>query len=202
MCKNVILIGASGHGKVIADIIEKSGDKVFGFLDDNENLKSVMNYKVLGTSEKCIDYPECEFIISIGNNKIRKMIAEKYPNLKYYTAVHPSAVIANGVRIGEGTCVMANAVINAAAEIGRHCIINTGAVIEHDNKIGDYVHVSPKGTLCGTVTVGNGTHIGAGATVKNNVNIAADTIIGAGAVVIKDIEKSGTYAGVPVRELV
>lgn len=194
MCKKVIIIGASGHGKVIADIIKKFGDEVYGFLDDD------LSKDVIGRVSDCVNYKDMYFVIAIGNNKIRKSIAERY-DLKYYTAIHPAAVIGENVDIGEGTVVMANAVVNPSATIGRHCIINTAAIVEHDNVLEDYVHISPNATLCGTVRVGEETHIGAGAVVRNNISIGNNIIIGAGAAVIKDIDKEGIYVGVPAKEL-
>lgn len=200
MSKNVVIIGAGGHAKVIADIIEKSGDKIIGFLDDDNSKKEVYGYKVIGKINDCHKFvsEDTYFIIAIGNNYLRKKIHDEY-KLKLYTAIHPTAVIARGVTIGAGTAIMANVCINADATIGGNCIINTGAIIEHDNIINDYVHVSPNATLAGTVTVGELTHIGAGATVINNKNITAETIIGAGAVVVKDIKEKGTYIGVPAK---
>ena len=192
----VMIIGASGHGKVIADIIHKAGDKVCGYLDDDLNRPGV-----IGKVRDCEKYKDKFFIIAIGNNTIRKRIAEQYPYLRYYTAIHPTAVLAENVIIGEGTAIMANAVVNPSARIGKHCIINTGAVIEHDNIIADYVHVSPRAVLCGTVEIGEATHIGAGAVVKNNIKIGRNIIIGAGAAVVKNVEKESTYAGVPAKEL-
>lgn len=202
MSKNVVVIGASGHGKVIADIIIKSGDKVVGFLDDGVGKGNlVAGIEVLGKTEDYIIFKDCEFIIAIGNPNVRKRIANDLP-VKWYTAIHPNAVASSlDVKIGEGTVVMANAVINSSAKIGKHCIINTGAIVEHDNYIGDYVHLSPNATLAGTVTVGEMTHIGVGACVKNNINIAPNCTIGAGTVVVKDISESGTYIGVPARKM-
>lgn len=192
---DVIIIGASGHGKVIADIIEKCGDNVYTFLDDDTSRAGVT-----GKVSDCVNYPDKKFIIAIGNNAIRRKIAETY-NLDYYTAIHPSAVIGKNVTIGEGTAVMAGTVINPSTVIGKHCIINSGSVVEHDNRLGDYVHLSPNATLCGTVTVGENTHIGAGVTVKNNTNITADCVIGIGAAVVKDITEAGTYMGVPAKRV-
>lgn len=200
MSKEVIVIGAGGHGKVIADIIIKSGDRVIGFLDDGCTEKNILGYPILGKTEDCLKYKDKEFFIAIGNNAVRKKISEKYNMLKFYTAIHPSAVIAMDVEIGEGSCVMAGVVINTSSEIGRHCIINTGAVIEHDNMIGDYVHVSPNATSCGTVKIGNSTHIGAGAVIKNNITIANDIVLGCGSVVVDNITETGTYIGVPARK--
>lgn len=198
MHKEVIIIGAGGHGKVVADIVEKSGDKVCGFLDDGA-CGEVFGYKVLGGTEELNKYIDKEFFIAIGNNAIRKKIATANPELKFYTAIHPAAIISRGVEIGEGTCVMAGSVINADAKIGKHAIINSGAVVEHDNVLADFVHISPRAVLCGTVRVGECTHIGAGVSVKNNISITSDTVVGAGAVVVKDIGFSGTYCGVPAK---
>lgn len=202
MSKNVVVIGASGHGKVIADTIIKSGDKVVGFLDDGVDKGSlVAGIEVLGKIGDYKIFENCEFIIAIGNPNIRRKIANDLP-VKWYTAIHPSAVISSlEVEVGEGTVVMANAVINSSAKIGKHCIINTASIVEHDNKLGDYVHISPNSALAGGVSVGKMTHIGVGACVKNNVNIAPNCTIGAGAVVVKDISEIGTYIGVPARKM-
>lgn len=199
--KKVMIIGASGHGKVIADIIHQSGDKVMGFLDDDPTKKEIHHIPVLGKIEDIQKYKNdfC-FIIGIGDNQIRKEIAESNPALNYYTAIHPTAVIGEGVRIGNGTAVMAGVVINVDADIGEHCIINTAAVIEHDCIIGDYTHVSPQACLCGNVHVGEECHIGAGVTVINNLSICLKCTIGIGAVVVSNIEKQGIYIGNPAKE--
>ena len=199
--KKVVIIGASGHAKVIADIVIKSGDELVGFLDDNEALPDgILGYPYLGTIENYCGFAQkCCFIIGIGNNLIRKRIAESM-DVKWYTAIHPSAQIAIDTKIGEGTVLMANSVINTSASVGRHCIINTGAVVEHDNRIKDYVHISPNASLCGNVSVGTLTHIGAGVTVKNNITVCDNVIVGAGGAVVKDIVENGTYIGVPVRK--
>lgn len=210
MSKDVVIIGAGGHAKVIANVINKSGDIVRGFLDDNIEIGTVIikekNYKVIGTFEDIVHlqlkYPNAEFIIGIGNNELRKKIAEKYEEiLNFYTAIDQNSQIALDVEIGKGSVILANACINTSAKIGKHCIINTAAIIEHDNIIEDYVHVSPNATLSGTVKVGELTHIGSGAVVKNNVDICDNCVIGAGATVVKDIEKSGVYIGTPSRKL-
>lgn len=200
--KKVVIIGASGHAKVIADIVIKSGDECVGFLDDNTQLpEKIIGFPYLGVISDYTGYADdCWFIIGIGNNADRKKLAESM-NVRWYTAIHPSAQIAVDTQIGEGTAIMANAAVNTSAVIGRHCIINTGAVIEHDNRIGDYVHVSPNAALCGTVHVGAMTHIGAGATVRNNTSICANAVIGAGGVVVKEIVQPGTYVGVPARSV-
>ncbi len=204
MRKKVVIIGAGGHAKVIADIIEKSGDEIVGFLDDNKKKGTniIKEYKVLGDFNNrfplAIANSDYEFIIAIGDNKKREEISHS-PNLKFYTAIHPSAQIGLDVEIKEGTVVMANSCINSSAKIGKHCIINTGAIIEHDNIIEDFVHISPNVALGGTVKIGKNTHVGIGSTIKNNITICENCKIGAGAVVVKDIEKEGTYIGVPAK---
>lgn len=201
MNRKVIIIGASGHGKVIADIVLKKHDCLVGFLDDGiEKNTEILGYKVLGKTEDALKYHDCEFAIGIGSNEIRHKIASQYP-LNWYTAIHPSAQIGMNVHIDEGTVVMANAVINSCSKIGKHCIINTCSIVEHDNVIEDFVHISPHATLCGTVFIGEMSHIGANATIKNNIHIISNCRVGAGCVVVKDITKEGTYIGVPARRM-
>lgn len=202
--KAVIIIGASGHGKVIADIIKRSNDEIIGFLDDDPDIgKEFMGFPVLGAIlnyKKYID--KAEFIIAIGNAYVRKRISERLIEVKWYTAIHPTAVISEfDVTIGEGTVIMANAVINAGAKIGKHCIVNSSSVVEHDNFIENYSHISVGAKLAGTVFVGELSWIGIGACVCNNVKICQNCMVGAGAVVINDIEESGTYVGVPVKKI-
>ena len=203
MSKSVVIIGASGHGKVIADIIVNSDDKVLGFLDDADDVqgKKIIGFPVLGKIADYDNYRDCEFVIAIGNPYIREKISNELP-VKWYTAIHPTAVISSlDVEIGEGTVIMANAGVNPSARIGKHCIINTGAIVEHDNILEDYVHLSPNVTLAGIVKVGKSTHIGAGSCTKQVLNIASDCVIGAGSVIVKDITESGTYVGVPARKI-
>lgn len=202
----IIIIGASGHGKVISDIISYSVGKVGGvtisFLDDNiKRGTEIHGYPVIGTVEECVHHPEAHFLIGIGDNLTRKKIAETY-ELNYITAIHPTAVIGENVHIGNGTVVMANAVINADANIGEHCIINTSAVIEHECVIGDYTHISPQACLCGNVYVAEECHIGAGVTVINNHKIKKNIIVGAGSVVVKDLILPSVYLGIPAIQIV
>lgn len=204
----VIVIGCGGHGKVIADIIEKSGDYVFGFLDDSVKIGTCVNgierFKVIGKVSECEKFrneeTDLKFIVAIGHNQVRRKIAEVY-DLPYYTAIHPSSIIGINVLIGEGTAIMAGSIINPCTRIGKHCIINTGAIVEHDNQIQDYVHISPNVSLGGTVRIEEETHVGIGASVKNNILIAKNNLIGAGAVVTKDLIKTNRiYVGIPAIE--
>ena len=187
---DVIIIGAGGHGKVVADIVRARGDKILGFLDDSAQ----------GALGKISDYGKfycVEFVVAIGDNRARKQIAGMLENVKWYTPIHPTAIISPSAVIGEGTVVMPGAVINADAKVGRHCIINTTAVVEHDCKIGDFCHISVGAKLGGTVRTGEGTMIGIGAAVRNNTEICKWCTVGAGAVVVKPINAAGVYVGVP-----
>ena len=195
----LVIIGAGGHGKVVADTALKIGYTSICYIDDHAS-GNVMGFPIVGTSADIerLNDGNTDFIIGVGNNAVRKMIAEMY-KVNWVSIVHPSAQIAYNVTIGNGTVVMANAVINVCATIGEHCIINTGAIVEHDNVIQNYAHISPRAALGGTVHIGSLTHVGIGAAVKNNIEICPSCIIGAGAVVVKNINESGTYVGVPVR---
>ena len=197
----LIIIGAGGHGKVIADAALKNGYTNICYIDDHVK-DDVMGFPIIGTSADIEHFNDgsTDFIIGIGNNAARKTVAETH-NVNWVSIVHPSAQIAFNVEIGKGTVIMANAVVNVCAVVGEHCIINTGAIVEHDNVIEDCVHISPDVALGGTVRVGSLTHVGIGATVKNNTKISSDCLIGAGAVVVKDIKESGTYIGVPARKM-
>ena len=200
--KDVIIIGAGGHGKVIADIVLAAGDRLLGFLDDGRIGQKVLGFPVLGGIQDYVNYKGAEFVIAIGNAQIREQIASDLQDVRWYTAVHPAAVISPlEVTVGDGTVIMANAVINPGASVGRHCIVNTAAVVEHDNRIGDFVHVSVGAKLAGVVSVGKSTWIGVGAAVKNATSICGGCMIGAGAVVVKDITECGTYVGVPARRI-
>ena len=205
MNKRLVIIGASGEGKVSADIavkLQKYNEILF--LDDDVSIKECMNFPVVGKSQDAEQYiDEADFFVAIGNGKIRKKVAEQLLDLKatIITLIHPMAVIGENVIIGSGTVVMAGAVINPDSQIGQGCIVNTCASVDHDCTIGDYVHISVGAHVCGTVEVGENTWIGAGATISNNLTVCSDCMIGVGAVVVKDIEKAGTYVGVPARRI-
>lgn len=201
MSESIILIGGSGHARVIIDCIRASGSCVVGILDDGIAAGAmVLGVPVLGKTADYEAYQEHKFMIAIGNNGVRNRIAGDL-RVQWATVVHPSAVVSAYASIGAGTMVMPNAVINAGATVGSHCIINTGAVVEHDNTLANFVHISPGAALGGTVAVGEGTHIGIGACVRNNLYICGGCTIGAGAAVVQDITEPGTYVGVPARRM-
>lgn len=201
----LLIIGASGHGKVVADVAfnMKRWNEIL-FLDDNQELTSVSDYKIIGQSNDVNKYiNDFDLFVAIGNNKIRQSI---FINLESLGAsipilIHPETVIGKNVSLGRGTVVMPGVIINTCTNIGRGCIVNTASTIDHDNEIGDFVHISPGVHLAGTVSIGKASWIGVGSSISNNVNIVANCTIGAGGVVTKDLNEQGTYVGVPVRKL-
>ncbi len=196
--KRLVIIGASGHGKVIADIAVRNGYENIVFLDDDEDVRECAGFPVIGKTCEARNI-DGDKIVAIGNAKIRERIQSELENV--VTLIHPAAVISRRVEISEGSVVMAGVVINSDAVIGKGCIINTGASVDHDCKIEDFAHISVGAHVAGTCCISRRTWIGAGATVSNNVNICGDCMIGAGAVVIKDIDKPGTYVGSPARKI-
>jgi len=207
MNNKYIIYGASGHGKVIADILEKCEMEIIGFIDDDPGKfqKSILGYKILGGIDTLSNLKNKDIciIIGIGNNQIRQAISERVSNIgsKFVSAIHPSCQIGRDVKIGEGTVIMANTAINSDTNIGIHCIINTSVSVDHDCEIGDFVHIAPGSHLGGGVKVGYNTFIGLGASIKNNICIGENSIIGAGSVVVKNIESNVIYAGNPARKL-
>ena len=198
--RRLVIIGASGHGKVIADIAKKLGYSEIVFLDDDESVHECSGYPVLGRSSE-VGTIEADVIVGIGNAGVRERIQKSISNEKLTTLIHPDAVIAEDVVVGKGTVIMAGAVVNPGARIGKGCIVNTCSSVDHDCNVGNYVHIAVGSHLCGTVTVGNSTWVGAGAIVSNNVGICSDCMIGAGAVIVKNIDLAGTYIGNPARKI-
>lgn len=201
MNKKLIIIGASGQGKVVADIASKlqKYEEIL-FLDDSESAKKCLNFPVVGKSTDAGLYiKDADFFVAIGNAKTRKKVTEQLEVLgaTIPVLIHPNAVISEWVTIDAGTVVMAGAVVNSNSIIGKGCIINTCASVDHDCRLGDFVHIAVGAHMGGTVEIEDNTFVGAGVTIKNNINICSDCVIGAGAVVVKNIEEAGTYVGVP-----
>ncbi len=201
----LIILGAGGHGRVVADIALKSRRwKQIAFLDDDSSLQSFLGINVIGAMNSMEQYLEnCEVFVAVGNNKIRQKVFIDLEEMgaKIPTIIHPDSSIGSNVTIGKGTVIMPGVVINCNSTIGKGCIINTCASVDHDNIICDYVHLSPGVHTAGTVQVGKGTWIGICASIRNDIQIVDNCIIGAGTVVVKDIMESGTYVGNPVKRL-
>ncbi|TCT12860.1 sugar O-acyltransferase (sialic acid O-acetyltransferase NeuD family) [Natranaerovirga pectinivora] len=205
MKNRLLIIGASGHGKVVADIAIKMNKwQDIAFLDDDDSIKKSMGLEVIGKTSDAYTYKdEADFFVAIGNNATRKKIQEKLEEegVSVVKLIHPSTILGTDVEIGNGTVLMAGVVINSSGRIGKGCIINTSCSLDHDNLIGDYVHISPGVRLAGTVNISKECWIGIGSVISNNVNICSGCKLGAGSVVVKDITESGTYVGVPVRRV-
>ncbi|NUU75303.1 acetyltransferase [Paenibacillus xylanilyticus] len=203
MKSKLLIIGAGGHGKVVAEIAMKMNRwSEIAFLDNNESKRSSLKFEVIGKSDDAFRYI-CgyDLFVAIGDNRIREELQEKLEKAgaSIPVLVHPQSIIGNDVSIGMGTVLMAGVIINCCSKVGKGCIVNTGATIDHDNVIEDFVHLSPGTHIAGNVRIGKGTWIGIGGLVSNNVSIITRSIIGAGAVVVKDINTAGTYVGVPAR---
>lgn len=196
----LLIVGAGGHGRVVADIARLSGkyDQI-AFIDDAD-MQYSGGLQVIG---KIADIDQwlnkCEIFVAIGDNQTRRYVMSTLENkdARISTLIHPAAVISSDVIIGVGSVVMANAVINSGSRIGKGVIVNTAASVDHDNEIHDYAHISPGAHLAGSVKISEDTWIGIGAIVSNNLSICKNCMIGAGAVVIKNITIPGTYVGVP-----
>ena len=193
------IIGAPGHGKIIADIARLRGYREMEFLDDAPSLTSCYDIPVTGPLEKAREI-ENDLFIAIGNANIRKQLMETFSAKHFPVLIHPNAVIGGDVQIGDGSVVTAGTVINPCTVIGKGVIVNTCSSVDHDCVIHDYVHISVGAHVCGNVEIGEGTWIGAGSTISNNITICPGCVIGAGAVVVKDIDIPGTYIGVPARK--
>lgn len=206
--KKVLIYGASGHAKVIADILLKQNQPPIAFLDDNPSLwgTTLMGFPIWGGAHYLIhSIPPQEYhiIIGIGANHSRKKIHQLCHShgFQFATAIHPSCQLGYGVTINQGTVIMANCAINVATSIGQHCIINTGVTIDHDCSIQDFVHISPGAHLGGSVLVKHSSWIGLGSSIINNITIGELSTIGAGTVVIRDVKPNTTMIGNPAKPL-
>lgn len=190
---DIVIYGASGHGKVLKAIARSVGAQVVAFIDDNYKEKFYLDIPVRSLTDSD------KIVIGIGDNTIRKKVALLHKKQWHTVLTHSTAVVSVDKNIGRGTVIMAGAIVNEAKAIGEHCIINTGAVIEHDCIIEDFAHISPNATLSGGVTVGEGAHLGAGAVVIPGITIGKWSLIGAGAVVIRDVPDNAVVVGNPAR---
>lgn len=206
MKEQIFVFGASGHAKVVIDIIEQQGLYEIAFLaDDDPALRGtlVYGYQVIGGKDDLLARGIKHGIVAIGSNNARHAVSAWLADngFELIRTIHPAAQLARGILIGAGTVIMAGTVINADTVVGAGVIVNTCASVDHDCVIGDYTHIAPGATLCGTVQVGTGSFICAGATVIPNLNIGANVTVGAGATVISSISDNLTVTGTPARVL-
>ena len=206
--RDVLVIGAGGHAQVVADILlrayEAGADYApIGFLDDDPTLADtdVLGLPVLGTIAQLGEFNHDAVIVAIGDNHTRARIFESVRTQggEIANAVHPAAVVAPDVRLGDGVMICAGVVVNTGTVIGDNVILNTGCTVDHHNQIGNHAHIAPGVQLGGDVTIGEGTLVGIGAAVIPQRRVGAWSMIGAGAVVTKNIPSHTTAVGVPAR---
>jgi sugar O-acyltransferase (sialic acid O-acetyltransferase NeuD family) len=204
---NVLVLGAGGHGQVVADILrsqEAAGDRIrfIGYLDDAVDADD-SNGRVLGPIRDWASIDHDGLIVAIGKNATRKARFDELAaaGARFVIAKHPAAVVARDARIGAGSMLCAGAIVNTQATIGRNTIVNTAASIDHHCRVGDHVHVAPGVRLGGEVTIGTGALVGIGAVVLPGKTIGAWATVGAGAVVVDDVPAGTTVVGVPARAI-
>lgn len=205
--KSCAILGASGHGKVVAEIADLNGYQNITFFDDRwPSLTSVEHWDVSGNTVALLaavsEYDVV--VVAIGHNstrctKQRELIAA---GANFDVLAHPSAVISKYANIKAGTVVMANAIVNPFSHIGASCIINTSSIVEHDCRLAEGVHISPNASLAGGVEVGENSWIGVGSQVKQLVVVGRDTVIGAGSTVINHIPDFQIVVGSPAHTLI
>lgn len=191
------IIGAGGHGKVVADAAEACGYRPIEFLDRDWPARDWNGrWPIVGKPEHTENIP---VFCAIGNNAVRSRMLESHQLLGSPVLVHPGATVSPSVHLGPGCFVAAGAVINADAEIGAGVILNTGCSVDHDCIVGDFAHVSPGARLAGGVTVGPRSWIGMGAAIRENIAIGEDVLVAAGAVVVRNITGGTRVRGVPAQ---
>lgn len=209
--QKVIIVGSSGHSKVIIDIFEKENKyQIIGLLDAYRNIgDETLGYKVIGKED---DLPillsknsNCKIFIAIGDNWIRNKVMNKItdivPSIDFATTIHPSAQIGKNVQIGKGAAIMPGAIINSDTTIGDFTIINTKASIDHDSKMLNFSSLAPNVTMGGNVLIGQFSAISIGATIKHGLTIGDHSIIGAGALLMKNCGDNLIMCGTPAKEI-
>ncbi|WP_158509659.1 NeuD/PglB/VioB family sugar acetyltransferase [Limnochorda pilosa] len=201
----MLLLGAGGHGRAVADAASAAGWHIAGFLDDHATEAPWTGASILGAIDTLPTilqaHPEWSVIVTLGDNRERRSVVERFAGIpiRFATVLAPSAYVSPTASVEPGSIVMHHAVVHAGSRIGPHAILNTGATIDHDCEIGEYGHISPGVHLAGTVKVEREAHVGIGASVIPGVRIGARAVVGAGAAVISDVPAGVTVVGVPAR---
>jgi len=205
---NILIIGAGGHGQVVADILHcmrLSNPEVclIGYLDDNPDSHGniILGVRVLGPPAALRQIAHDAVIVAIGDNQVRSRYFDDLRQAGETLAIarHPQSIIASDVKIGCGSMICAGAIVNTGACIGENVILNTGCSVDHHSRIGKHAHIAPGAHLGGEVNVGDGTLVGLGSSIIPRCSVGAWSIVGAGAVVHRDIPDSATAIGVPAK---
>lgn len=203
MSDKLAIFGAGGHTRSLLALLDDTDYAIYGIYDNTYSKvkkEYINDYKVLGTINDFEN--ENKIILSIGDNKIRKSLFDKYENqILNNSIIHSSAHLYNNVILGNSNFIFAKAFINSNVEIGDNNIINTGAIIEHETLIGSHNHISVGTILCGRVKIGNCCFIGAGSVVNDKVTICDNVTIGSNSTVINSIREAGVYVGSPARKI-
>jgi sugar O-acyltransferase (sialic acid O-acetyltransferase NeuD family) len=197
----ISILGASGHGKVVASCLIAGRKEVRGFFDD-DSLKwgqIILGLPVLGSIATCEAMGEGPAVFGIGRNQTRQEIDRIRPAQRWVPVIHPTTWVDPTVQIGEGTVVFAGVVVQPGAKIGRHCILNTGCSVDHDCILEDFVHLAPGVNLAGNVFIGEGAFLGIGAKAIPCARVGCWSQIGAGGVIVHDIPDCVLATGVPAR---
>jgi acetyltransferase EpsM len=195
----VAFIGYSGHGYVCMDTALELGIEIEGYYDSEEKNTNPFDLIYFGSENLIINEAKTLFV-SIGDNKIRKLVYDKLKNTNSFISLtHPNSKVSKTVTTSTNVLISSGAIINAFSILGQGSIINSGAIIEHECKIGNFAHIAPGAVLAGNVFVGERTFIGANSVVKHGVRIGKDVIIGAGSVVISDVPDGKKIVGNPSR---
>ena len=204
--REVVLVGYSGHGYVVADIAIASHMNLRYYTDKSKIFKNPFDLSYLGF-EGNLDYKfwdkDCSYILGIGDNLIRRKTADLLisKEVTLLNVTHPSASISTKVQFGIGNFISRNVSVNALVRIGDICILNTGCIIEHECVIGNAVHIAPGAVLAGNIEIGDNTFVGANTVIKQGVKIGRNVIIGAGSVILKDIGDNKKIVGNPGKEI-
>jgi sugar O-acyltransferase (sialic acid O-acetyltransferase NeuD family) len=207
--EGIVVFGASGHAKVVIDVLYRQGrQRILGLIDSHESVgQTVYGYEVLGAEEYLPTLVQTRAvtggIVAIGDNWVRHLVAEKIrslvPGFSFVQAVHPAAVVARGVTLGEGTVLMAGAVVNSDSRVGSFCILNTGSTLDHDCIMDDYSSLAPGAVTGGNVSIGRFSAVSLGAAVVHNISIGEHSVLGAGALALTAIPDHCVAYGAPAR---
>ena len=200
----LVIIGAGGHGQVVADAAIAAGFEVLGFLDDDRALlgRQFLGVSVLGPIEAARDM-DASCVVAIGDNRHRKQVVDQLglPAEHYAVVIHPRATVSPYAEVLPGAMVLAGAIVGPQAVVGSHSIINHASSIDHHDIVGAFVHVAPGCHAGGNVHIGDGAFLGVGVSVVPGTTIGNWAIVGAGSVVLHDVPEATVVAGVPAREL-
>lgn len=191
----MLIYGFGGHARVVWTAVRASGSPVEAFFDDLQPVGEWNDVPVAGPYRADL-HPDAELIIAIGDNTVRRRLAEAAQH-RFGTVVHPSAIVDDSVSIGGGSMVLHGAVLQLGVSIGSHVIVNSTASVDHDSSVGDHCHLAPGVVACGEVRIGNGCLIGAGAVILPGMSVGDGAVVGAGAVVNRDVPAGATVVGNP-----